>query len=58
VSEFLHMGGYAAYVWSAYAIAAVVLGLNAIVPALRERAELATLARRRAPRDHADDATA
>ena len=28
MSEFLQMGGYAAYVWSAYALAAVVLVWN------------------------------
>ena len=28
MSEFLHMGGYAAYVWPAYAITAIVLILN------------------------------
>lgn len=35
-SEFFAMGGYAAYVWPSYAIAAVVLVLNVIVP-LRQR---------------------
>ncbi|MCG8325431.1 MAG: heme exporter protein CcmD [Thiotrichales bacterium] len=28
--EFLHMGGYAGYVWSAYGIVAVVMFINAI----------------------------
>jgi len=28
VTEFLHMGGYAVYVWPAYAITAIVLILN------------------------------
>ena len=28
MSEFLHMGGYAAYVWGAYGIATVILGIN------------------------------
>ena len=31
------MGGYAFYVWWSYAIVAVVLALNLIVPALRHR---------------------
>ena len=46
LATFLHMGGYAAYVWSAYAIAAVVLTLNVVLPRRTERAALARLARR------------
>ena len=30
--EFLTMGGYAAYVWPAYAVAAVVMIANAVLP--------------------------
>jgi heme exporter protein D len=45
VSEFLAMGGYAIYVWSSYAIAVVVLGLNAILPVRTERREIAELQR-------------
>ena len=30
MSEFFHMGGYAAYVWSAYGLSVVVLVLNVI----------------------------
>jgi heme exporter protein D len=33
--EFLGMGGYAAYVWPAYVVAAVVVAVNAISPSLR-----------------------
>ncbi len=36
--EFLHMGGYAAYVWSSYGIAALVLAANAIAPYVQLRA--------------------
>lgn len=32
---FLHMGGYAFYVWGTYALAAVILGINVWLP-LRE----------------------
>jgi len=39
------MGGYAIYVWSSYAIAVVVLGLNAILPVRTERREIAELQR-------------
>ena len=46
MSEFLHMGGYAAYVWSSYAIALVVLLANIIFPWLQRRRLLAELARR------------
>jgi heme exporter protein D len=31
LSDFLHMGGYAGYVWSAFGIATVVLVANVIV---------------------------
>jgi len=37
LSEFFNMGGYAVYVWSAYALALVVLGLNVLLPLRRER---------------------
>ena len=36
MSEFLGMGGYAAYVWSAYAVFLIVLLFDAIGP-LRQR---------------------
>jgi len=32
LTEFLHMGGYAFYAWTAYAITTVVLVLNVVVP--------------------------
>lgn len=35
-TEFLRMGDYGLYVWSAYALAAVVLIVNVVLP-LRER---------------------
>ena len=44
--EFLLMGGYAAYVWSSYALAAVVLIWNIVQPLRRERRLLQTLAGR------------
>jgi heme exporter protein D len=37
MSEFLAMGGYAFYVWTAYAIAFVVLLANLIWPMVRQR---------------------
>ncbi|BCX88881.1 heme exporter protein D [Methylomarinovum tepidoasis] len=43
--EFIHMGGYGAYVWSAYALTAVVLIWNLIVPLRRRREVLARLRR-------------
>ena len=46
LDAFLHMGGYAVYVWSAYALAALVLILNVALPRRAERAALAQLARR------------
>lgn len=49
--EFLNMGGYAFYVWTAYALAAVVLITNVLVPLLsarRQRRELRGRLRREA----------
>lgn len=37
MSEFLHMGGYAFYVWTAYGAALVVLALNFAAPIVRHR---------------------
>ena len=37
LSEFLHMGGYAGYVWSAYGIAFAVLLWNIFVARARQR---------------------
>ena len=48
LQAFLHMGGYAPYVWSSYAIAAVLLVLNIVLPRRAERAALRRLARRAA----------
>ncbi|HEV7164405.1 MAG: heme exporter protein CcmD [Gammaproteobacteria bacterium] len=45
--EFLTMGGYAAYVWPAYGIAALVLSVNAVLPGRRLRRQLAELKRKR-----------
>lgn len=39
------MGGYGAYVWSAYAIALLVLGANAVLALRAESAILRELAR-------------
>lgn len=46
LEEFFAMGGYAVYVWSSYALAAVVLIWNAVQPLRRERRLLRTLAGR------------
>lgn len=37
LSEFIAMGGYGGYVWSAYAICAAVLVVNIAQPVWRER---------------------
>lgn len=36
-TAFWNMGGFAFYVWTSYALAAVVLGLNVILPLMRRR---------------------
>ena len=53
LNEFLHMGGYAAYVWSSYGIALVVLLANVLLPARQRKKLLADIARtvRRARRE-------
>lgn len=51
-SDFLQMGGYAFYVWSAYSLTLVVLGGALLAPWLRYRQlrrELARRERRRQP---------
>ncbi|MGB5539162.1 MAG: heme exporter protein CcmD [Gammaproteobacteria bacterium] len=41
LNEFLHMGGYAFYVWTSYGIALLVLLVNVVLP-LRQRRKLLT----------------
>jgi len=52
MTDFFAMHGYAAYVWSAYAIFFVVLLGDALAPILRRRRALADL-RGRLKREHA-----
>jgi heme exporter protein D len=54
MSDFLAMGGYGAYVWSAYAVFFFVLLADALAPLLQRRrlfAELRARLRRQATRD-------
>ena len=37
LSDFLHMGGYAAFVWPAYLITTVILIANFFLPVMRHR---------------------
>ena len=46
LKEFIHMGGYAQYVWSAYGIGTVILILNVVQPMHRFRKTLRNLASR------------
>lgn len=43
-AEFLAMGGYGFYVWTAYGIAFFVLALNVILPLMQRKKLLRTLA--------------
>jgi heme exporter protein D len=43
MAEFLHMGGYAAYVWTAYAVFALTLLADAVAPLLQRRRALREL---------------
>jgi heme exporter protein D len=45
VKEFLAMGGYAAYVWTAYGVTTVVIGLNVWLANRRLRQVRTTLQR-------------
>ena len=44
--EFLHMGGYASFVWPAYLITAAVLIANLLLPRIRHRRQRKSLATR------------
>ncbi len=48
MGRFLAMGGYAAYVWPAYAVFFLVLGADVLATALRRRRVLRELAGRMA----------
>lgn len=56
LEAFLHMGGYAPYVWSSYALAVVLLVVNIVLPRRAERAALRRLARRAARGENHDAA--
>jgi heme exporter protein D len=45
VSEFFHMGGYGAYVWSAYSIWLAVMVINVVQPVVKARSTIRRLAR-------------
>ena len=45
ISEFFYMGGYAAYVWSAYSIWLAVMIINVVQPAFKARSTIRRLAR-------------
>lgn len=46
--EFVYMGGYAAYVWSSFGLAAVLLAFNLVMPFLQHRTRLRKLQRQQA----------
>ena len=43
MADFLAMGGYGAYIWSAYAVFLIVLAVDAIAPQLRRKRVLAEI---------------
>ena len=43
LNEFLHMGGYATYVWGSYAVTIGLIALEAVLLARRERATVRRL---------------
>ena len=42
-SEFISMGGYGAYIWSAYGFAVLILVINVIIPMRRRNVVLRAL---------------
>ncbi|HVJ51433.1 MAG TPA: heme exporter protein CcmD [Aliidongia sp.] len=50
LSDFLAMGGYAAYIWPAYAAAFLILGFFTVNAVMRYRAAQRSLARLQADR--------
>ena len=44
LSEFLHMGGYAFYVWTSYGLTTVVLLWNVLAPVVQRKQILRQLA--------------
>ena len=46
MSEFLHMGGYAFFVWTSYGLAFVVLLGNVVIPIWRRRQFLREIRRK------------
>ncbi len=47
--DFLVMGGYASFVWPAYGLGVLVLGLNGVLALRRERYLLREMAKRNLP---------
>jgi len=47
MTEFLHMGGYAFYVWTSYGIVFLVLVVNIVQPILQQRRALKDIRRKR-----------
>ena len=47
MAEFFYMGGYAAFVWPSYGLAALVLWLNWYLPRRQHEKELRQLRRRK-----------
>ena len=46
LSEFFHMGGYAAYVWGSYGICLIIMVVNVVIPIIRLRETQARLGQR------------
>ena len=44
--KFFAMGGYAFYVWSAYGLMAIVLGINLVLPLRQKSLVMKNIARR------------
>ena len=51
LAEFIDMGGYGAFVWSAYAVCFIVLIANVVQPIWRERQTLRELEKRQRARE-------
>jgi len=51
LSEFLHMGGYAAFVWPCYGLTLIVLIMNGVLGRRRHAEEIAAARRRTEARE-------
>ena len=55
LNEFLHMGGYAAYVWSAFALSLLTLLAGYVHPLLKEKSLLTQIRKKQQRAERANE---